>query len=136
MENNRAFIDCQNLYLATTTADSPWKVDMQRFRVYLKEKYNVERAYCFLGAYDENLTTMYTMFQEFGYILIFREHSKALKGKKKGNVDVDIVFEIMRQILENEDFTKIILVSGDGDYKRLVDYLIKIERFEKNTSSE
>jgi hypothetical protein len=32
---------------------------------------------------------------------------------------------------EKDDFEKIILVSGDGDYKNVVDYLIKKERFLK-----
>ena len=129
--NNRAFIDCQNLHLATTMATNPWKIDMKRFRVYLSEKYHVGQAYCFLGAYDDTLTEMYKAFQEYGYVLMFREHSKALKGKKKGNVDVDIVFEIMKELLEEEPFGKVLLISGDGDYKRMVDYLIKIDRFEK-----
>lgn len=129
--NNHAFIDCQNLHLATTRAAQPWKIDMKRFRIYLSEKYRVSQAYCFLGAYDDNEIEMYKAFQTYGYILMFREHSKALKGQKKGNVDVDIVFEIMKEILEADDFNKVLLVSGDGDYKRLVDYLIKIGRFEK-----
>ena len=46
-------------------------------------------------------------------------------------MDTDIVFEIMKKIIEKEEFNKIILVSGDGDYKKLVDYLIKKEKFEK-----
>lgn len=129
--NNHAFIDSQNLHLATTMANEPWKIDMQRFRIYLKEKYRVDQAYCFLGAYDENQCKMYTAFEHYGYKLMFREHSKALKGKKKGNVDVDIVFEVMKELLENESFGKVILVSGDGDYSRMVDYLVKIGRFEK-----
>ena len=32
---------------------------------------------------------------------------------------------------KREDFNKIILVSGDGDYKLLVDFLIEENRFEK-----
>ena len=42
---NQAFIDGQNVYLATTTAQNAWKINLQRFRIYLQEKYNVERAY-------------------------------------------------------------------------------------------
>lgn len=129
--DNHAFIDSQNLHLATTGASIPWKIDMQRFRVYLAEKYGVSQAYCFLGAYDENQIEMYKAFQKYGYILMFREHSRALRGRKKGNVDVDIVFEVMKELLEEEAFGKVLLVSGDGDYKRMVDYLIKIDRFEK-----
>lgn len=37
----------------------------------------------------------------------------------------------MKNLVENNDFNKIILVSGDGDYKKVVDYLISKERFEK-----
>lgn len=50
---------------------------------------------------------------------------------KKGNVDTDIVFEIMREIADREAFDKVILVSGDGDYWRMVDYLIKKDKFRK-----
>jgi len=49
--------------------------------------------------------------QRAGFIVSFREHSSALLGKKKGNVDVDIVFEIMKKIIEKEAFDKIVLVS-------------------------
>ncbi len=37
----------------------------------------------------------------------------------------------MRNIIDNKELNKVILVSGDGDYKRLVDYLIKKDKFEK-----
>ena len=54
-----------------------------------------------------------------------------MAGKKKGNVDTDIVFEMMKNLIDNNEFEKMVLVSGDGDYKRLVDYLIKKDRFLK-----
>jgi len=34
-------------------------------------------------------------------------------------------------LLDNNDFSRIVLVSGDGDYKKLVDYLLKKEKFKK-----
>jgi uncharacterized LabA/DUF88 family protein len=52
-------------------------------------------------------------------------------GKKKGNVDSDIIFHIMKKMYKEEDFEKIVLVSGDGDYKLVVDFLIEEKRFEK-----
>jgi uncharacterized LabA/DUF88 family protein len=52
-------------------------------------------------------------------------------GTKKGNVDSDIIFSIMRRLYQQENFDKLVLVSGDGDYKMLVDFLIKEDRFEK-----
>jgi len=129
--SNYAFIDAQNLYLATTRAERPWRIDLKRFRVYLAEKYLVTKAYYFLGVFDDAHRDMYQAIQEYGYILVFREHSKNLIGKKKGNVDVDVVFLVMRKLYEREDFSKVVLVSGDGDYKRMVDYLIKENRFER-----
>lgn len=37
----------------------------------------------------------------------------------------------MKNMIDRNDFQKIVLVSGDGDYKKVVDYLIKKDRFEK-----
>lgn len=47
------------------------------------------------------------------------------------NVDCDIVFSIMKKLVEKDEFDKILIVSGDGDYKKLVDFLVKRDRFEK-----
>ena len=33
----------------------------------------------------------------------------------------------MKKIIEKDEFDKIYLVSGDGDYKKMVDYLVKKE---------
>ena len=126
---NIAFIDGQNLHLGTTSEN--WKVDFQRFRIYLKEKFGVEEAYIFLWFVDDNHQTMYRKIQKSGFILEFREHNSNMKWSKKWNVDVDIVFEIMYRLLEEDDFNKIVLVTGDGDYIKLVKYLIEKERLEK-----
>ena len=40
-----------------------------------------------------------------------------------------IIFHIMKKMYKREDFQKIYLVSGDGDYKMLVDFLIEEGRF-------
>jgi len=128
-ESNLAFIDGQNLHLGTTQND--WKIDHKKFRTYLKDKYHVDEAYYFLGYVTEEQQNLYNNLQRADFIVLFREHSPALKGTKKGNVDTDIVFEIMKTLIERKDFHKILLVSGDGDYKKLVDYLIKKEVLKK-----
>ncbi len=128
---NQAFIDGQNLNVSTTRAKTPWKVDLQRFRVFLKEKYQVSEAYYFIGAYDPKNQELYNALQRYGYVVVFREHDGESLSHKKGNVDTDIVFSIMRKLVEREKFNKIILVSGDGDYWRMVDYLIQKDKFAK-----
>lgn len=126
---NIAFIDGQNLHLGTT--QNGWKVNYTRFRTYLRDKYHVAEALYFLGYTDEAQQDLYTGLQRAGFLVCFREHHSALKATKKGNVDSDIVFEAMKSLIDRDDFEKILLVSGDGDYKKLVDYLIKKQRFEK-----
>ena len=37
----------------------------------------------------------------------------------------------MKRLYLKEKFEKVVLVSGDGDYKMLVDFLIEQKRFEK-----
>lgn len=131
LENNIALIDGQNLYLGTTEAEKKWTVDLMKFRIYLKKKYQVEKAYYFLGYVNNNFQNLYDKIQEAGFILKFREHNTVMLGKKKGNVDTDIVFDIMKKLYKKDNFDKIILVSGDGDYKKLVDFLIEENRFKK-----
>ena len=99
----------------------------------MREKYNVDEAYYFMGAFvdDSGARDLYNSLQRAGYILVFREHTESLLSKKKGNVDTDIVFTIMKKLVEREKFDKVVLVSGDGDYWRMVDYLIKKNKFEK-----
>src|SRR3989338_3599761 len=130
-KNNLAFVDGQNMYMSTTSADKPWRIDLARFRVYLRQKYKVEKAYYFLGYVNEEHQDLYNEIQEAGFILQFKEHSSVMLGKKKGNVDTDIVFAIMKKLYQKEEFGRVVLVSGDGDYKMMVDFLLEENRFEK-----
>lgn len=126
---NIAFIDGQNLHLGTS--ENNWKVDFRKLSIYLKENYDVSQAYYFLGYVSTTEQDLYKNIRKAGFIILFKEHGEDLLAKKKGNVDTDIVFEIMKTLIEDKDFNKIILVSGDGDYKKLVDYLIKKDKFLK-----
>src|SRR3989344_9567657 len=127
--SNIAFIDGQNLHLGTK--ESGWSIDHARFRIYLSRKYNVTEAYYFLGFVSKDEQDLYGNLKNAGFVLSFKEHAYNLKGLKKGNVDSDIIFEIMRKLIDNEPFDKVFIVSGDGDYKKLVAYLVKKERFGK-----
>lgn len=130
---NIAFIDGQNLKMGTVDTTPSWRVDLKRFRVYLKEKYQVDTAYYYMGYVIDGAEyeKLYDYIQESGFILKFREHNSAMLGKKKGNVDSEIIFNAMKRLYLKEKFEKIVLVSGDGDYKILVDFLIEHKKFEK-----
>jgi len=128
-KTNIAFIDGQNLNLGTR--ESGWAVNYKKFRTYLLDKYDVKEAYYFLGFISEKEQSLYDSLQKAGFILSFREHSRTLRGNKKGNVDSDIVFGVMKKLVEKEEFGKIVLISGDGDYMKLVNYLVKRGKFLK-----
>ncbi len=130
---NIAYIDGQNLHMGTTLRDPEWRVDLTRFRVYLEKKYNVEKAYYYLGYVKEDGKgdNLYEEIQSAGFILVFRQHTSAMLGEKKGNVDSDIIFSIMKRLYRREEFEKVVLVTGDGDYKLLVDFLIEENKLVK-----
>jgi uncharacterized LabA/DUF88 family protein len=133
MAKNYCYIDGQNLHLGTADTDPAWQVDLHKLRVYLREKYSVVKAFYYLGYVQEGvkIEQVYETIQNAGFILVFRQHNAAMIGQKKGNVDSDIIFSIMKRLHKDKDFDKIVLVSGDGDYKMLVDYLIEESKLEK-----
>jgi len=129
---NIAFVDGQNLYMGTTLdIQNPWKINLTKFRIYLEKKYQVTTAYYYLGYAEDKHQSLYRSIQEAGFILTFRKHNTAMTSKKKGDVDTDIVFDIMKKLYQEDVFEKIVLISGDGDYKKLVDFLITENKFKK-----
>ena len=129
LRGNTAFIDGQNLYVGTKQAG--WRVDYKKLRIYLREKYKVTIAYYFLGYQDNNNSTLYISLQKAGYILVFREHSEGILSKKKGNVDSDIIFMILKRLIINPEPEIVHIISGDGDYIKLVQFLIERGLFGK-----
>lgn len=131
--NAYAFIDSQNLNLGTQKAG--WKMDWRRFRQYLREKYNVTKAYMFIG-YVPEFEQMYQQLHEAGYLIVLKptsdltkpagEESAEQKDKPeekkpiKGNIDADLVLWAMKEI---GNYDKAIIVSGDGDFHGLLEYL-------------
>jgi len=118
-QNNYAFIDSQNLNLAIR--DQGWVLDFGKFRQYLDRKYDANEAFIFIGYVYEN-QDLYTNLQKDGYILIFKPTLKLPDGKVKGNVDAELVLHTM---IEYDNYDKALIVTGDGDFYCLVDYLIK-----------
>lgn len=124
MENNFAFIDAQNVHLATRRDN--WTLDWRKFFVYLKDKYKVRKAYIFLGFISSN-TYFYEYLKRCGYSIIFKEVVKYNKIIK-GNVDAELVLQAAAK--DFNEYEKAIIVSNDGDFTCLVKYLIEKQKFE------
>ena len=126
---NYAFIDSQNLNLGIQRAG--WKLDWKKFRVFLKDKYNIENAYMFIGYLPEN-EDLYNQMHEAGYLVALKptlemfataeEQAREDKDKPptKGNVDAELVMFVMKEL---PNYDKAIIVSGDGDFYSLIEYL-------------
>lgn len=121
--NNYAFIDSQNLNLGIKSQG--WTLDFRKFRLYLKNKYNVQKAYLFIGQMAGK-QTLYDHLQDMGYHLVLKPTTEyKVNGKimVKGNVDAELVLYAAAKTISNYD--KAIIVSGDGDFHCLVEYLLE-----------
>lgn len=144
-----AFVDSQNLNLGTQRMG--WKLDWRRFREYLRETYNVTQAYLFIGYMSEN-EALYEHMHELGYLIVLKptvdvsamQHdgnvgdsakkaalAEVIDGKEikdpkdkptiKGNVDAELVLYAMKEM---PNYDQAIIVSGDGDFFSLAEYLL------------
>lgn len=118
-ENNFAFIDSQNVNLSIRVQG--WILDFRKFRKYLSDKYNISKAFIFIGFVPQN-QALYTSLQKCGYILIFKPTLVLPDKSFKGNVDAELVLHAM---IEYNNYDQALIVTGDGDFYCLVDYFIK-----------
>lgn len=123
--NNYAFIDSQNLNLSIR--EQGWILDFHKFRLYLSRKYGITKAFIFIGYMWEN-QALYTNLQKDGFILVFKPTLKLPDGRAKGNVDAELVLHTM---IEYPNYDKALIVTGDGDFYCLVEYLLKTDKLLK-----
>jgi uncharacterized LabA/DUF88 family protein len=121
-QNNYAFIDSQNLNLAIR--ELGWRLDFARFRVYLRDKFQVEKAYIFIGFMPSN-QELYSFLQDSGYVCVFRPTLTYKDGKTKGNCDAELILQAM---IDFNEYDQAVIVTGDGDFYCLVKHLIKFDK--------
>lgn len=126
---NYAFIDSQNLNLGIQK--NGWKMDWKKFRAYLKNEHNVQQAYMFIGYMQEH-EAMYEQLHEAGYLIVLKPtvsmHAKEETDKKptiKGNIDAELVLYAMKEL---PNYSQAVIVSGDGDFYCLAEYLASKNR--------
>ncbi len=116
-----AFIDSQNLNLGVQSCG--WKLDFKKFKIYLKDKYKVEKAFIFIGYLPKN-KSLYEDLKRSGYEMIFKPivfyYKTPNQETIKGNVDAELVLHTM---IQYPNYDRAIVVTGDGDFVCLVKYL-------------
>jgi uncharacterized LabA/DUF88 family protein len=131
---NYAFIDSQNLNLGTQKMG--WKMDWKKFREWLSAEYGVEKAFMFIG-YMPDYEKLYDQLHSQGYLVVLKPtlemfndpssetekpktDDKEEKKTVKGNIDADLVLHVMKEF---KNYDKAVIVSGDGDFYTLLEYL-------------
>ena len=129
-----AFIDSQNVNVSTQKHG--WKMDWKKLREFLKTKYGVTEAFMFIGYVPEN-EDMYKQLHESGYRIVLkptydltrpRPEEGDEKKPIKGNVDAELVLWAMKEL---PHYSKAVIVSGDGDFYCLVEYLVQQKKLLK-----
>lgn len=124
---NYAFIDSQNLNLAIQQMG--WRLGFKKFFVYLQAKYDVDKAFLFLGYIPKN-RKLYNKLREYGYEIVFKpivQHGK--KDNIKGNVDAELVLYAAK--IQFFNYQKAIIVSNDGDFYCLMEHLLEEGKLKK-----
>ena len=117
-----AFIDSQNLNLGVKSLG--WELDWRKFRQYLRNKYNVSKAFLFIGEKRGN-EKLYVSLRKNGFIVILKPAIILSDGTVKGNVDAELVLHAM---IEYPNYSKAIIVSNDGDFHCLAEYLLQNDK--------
>lgn len=124
------FIDSQNLNLGTSkdivknghVIYKGWKLDFRKFQKYLIDKFRVNKIFLFIGYIKQN-EKLYQALKSYGYQLVFKPTVKDNSGEAKGNVDAELVLHAAA--IEYLNFDKAVIVSGDGDFYCLYEFLEK-----------
>ncbi len=123
--NNYIFIDSQNLYLSIKM--EWWKLDYNKFFIYLRDKFHAQKIFMCIGYLPGN-ELLYTQLQEIWYLLIFKPILQMKDGKIKWNVDTELVLHSM---IQYKNFDKAVIISGDGDFHCLIEHFLEHDKLER-----
>jgi uncharacterized LabA/DUF88 family protein len=125
-ENERValFIDGANLYSATRSLG--FDIDYRRLLKVFREKGHLVRAYYYTALVEDqdysSIRPLIDWLDYNGYTMITKptkEFTDATGRRKlKGNMDVELAIDVLEMA---EHLDHVILFSGDGDFRRLVE---------------
>jgi uncharacterized LabA/DUF88 family protein len=114
----RVYIDAANLILSARTHGIVY--DIAVLGEYLRYKYSASSCVYFTGRISA-LASDYNRIEKLGIEIVFKEIYSE-HAKTKANCDVDISHRITKDV-ERKDVDGVVLLSGDGDFAALLDYV-------------
>lgn len=120
-----AFIDATNIIYGAD--DHGWRMDYKKLAVFLATRFGVKKILYYAGVDNQNLKQLnfYEKLQDFGYSLRLIPVKTFSDGKKKADVDSRMTFEMM---LHLSFYDEVIVMTGDGDYYWVLEYLKRIKK--------
>lgn len=118
MDKINIYIDGNNLY--RSAKELGFEIDYKKFCGWLRQKYHPMAIYIFIGLVPDR-TKFYEYLQECGFILVFKQ-TISVEGKIKGNCDAELVLKTTSDFY-TKAFTACVLITGDGDFGCLVEFL-------------
>ena len=92
---NIFYIDMQNIHRATQ--EMGWLIDWELFYEYLQKKFSPDKIIMFVG-YIQKYQHLYDKLIKIGYEMNFKEVLVRQDGSIKGDVDIDIAIQAMKDI--------------------------------------
>ncbi|MFH0804488.1 MAG: NYN domain-containing protein [Candidatus Zambryskibacteria bacterium] len=116
------FIDGANMYYASKQAG--WKLDLGKIKKLFNSIFDV-KIFNYYAALPDKTDKSYANSKK--YLSIVEEFAKVItkplkyiNGEKKGNVDIEITLDVVRNL---NDLDEIIIFTGDSDYFELWKYV-------------
>jgi len=115
------FVDVSNMYYSAKNLHNA-KVDFGKLLSMVVGERKLIRAFAYvIRANIEQENTFFEALEKRGYEVRIKDLQIFMGGEKKGDWDVGLCMDVIRLIPKID---ALVLVSGDGDYKDLLDYAI------------
>ncbi len=117
-------VEIDNFHFDYLKNDNVLVNDIENYLIKLLKNNNFNNKKILLIKKHLDRVKFYKKLDEFGYNLflkpvkLFKQENKI--SKRKANCDVDMAFHLMK---EKDDFNRVIILSGDGDFLPVLKYL-------------
>ena len=113
------FVDIQNVYYGAMD-NFKRKIDFKKLTESMIKGRKLVSSNAYVVKGDNDNSNFVGFLKQIGYNIVSKDLKKRSDGTAKGNLDIELAIDIMN---EKDKLDTVILVSGDGDFVALVEYL-------------
>jgi uncharacterized LabA/DUF88 family protein len=113
------FVDIQNVYYGAKD-NFKGKIDFRKLTENMIRGRHLDVCKAYLIKSDTDNSNFVNFMKQMGYSIVSKDLKRRSDGSAKGNLDIEIAMDIMASC---DTLDTVVLVSGDGDFVALVEYL-------------